>query len=644
MKKIVTIICFALTFVICTLFMSNVSFATINAIEEVSNANFTNLIVFARFKDEDEFINDVYNNESVKNLYDNTYSNCDYSVKDYFYSVSNGNLRINNLYLFDNNHSLQLEHTRGYYSAYDEFDNPEGYQTTREKNLRNYDLKVDWTTAITNAINSGAVPTSISGDTKYSISELDKNKDGIFDALTIIYKNTTQNISVGWSDPLWNYQDFYNGIEITENGKKYTSGDYLQLTFSSNRDDLINVDNNGTKYLPQGAIIHESSHILGLKDLYKSSAQNPVGFMSVMGKHTTNVAQYMSIKEREVMGWLNESQIKSVSQNGSYTLDVISSNIETNKALGYKVNLKDIDKTVYFEYRNFENGQNKYDSKEGQNIKSGLVCYLMDNSVRVPNNLASDGKNWVYQVISYGTSATMNDSAVAQNESLDITSTLRVSVASITDTQLTFSISGDELKDNEHIHSLQKFVRVEPTCISDGNIEYYYCSLCDKFFSDEDANKEIEEQNIILPKHNHTIVVLPYVAPTCTTYGLTEGKKCSECNTVFVQQAQIEKLQHQSSDWIIDVEPTITSQGKKHKECVVCHTKLEETTIDKLQDPNKDDNKDNDNNNTNNDNKNNQQKSENNFVIYILIIIAICVVVLPLGGLIISKIKINRRK
>ena len=635
-------------FLCCTTFVCNNSLLSANA-EVIENPNFTNLIVFARFRDEEEFIDDVYRDISVKNLYDNTYSNCEYSVKDYYYFVSNGKLKVQNLFLFDNGKSLQLEHTRGYYAEYDKYNNQDGYTTTKEKNLRNYDLKTDWTTAIANAINNGAVPTSVDGKVKYELSELDKNYDGLFDALTIVYKNTTQNISVGWSDPLWNYQDFYNGVEITANGKKITSGNYLQLTFSSNSDSAVNVDKNGIKYLPQGTIVHETSHILGLKDLYKSSTQNPVGFMSVMGKHTTNVAQYMSIKEREVMGWLDDNQIINITQNGDYTLDVISSKIPTNQILGYKINLTDINKTLYLEYRNFENGQNKFDCKEGQNIKSGLVCYLMDNSVKFPNNLNCSGTNWVYRVVSNGTSSTMNDCAVAQNESLDITSALKVSVKSVTDDKLSFSVSGDALKDNEHTHNLKKIERVEPTCRSDGNIEYYYCSLCGKYFLDKNANNEITIQSTILPKHDHTIVILPYVAPTCTSYGLSEGQKCGECNEIIIPQQQIEKLPHQSSDWIIDIEATTTSQGKAHKECVVCHTILEEKNIDKLTPPAKDDGDkpstgNDDNNKPNDNNKNNQQNNEDNIFVYIFIAIAVCVVVIPISGLIIAKIKINKRK
>lgn len=50
----------------------------------------------------------------------------------------------------------------------------------------------------------------------------------------------------------------------------------------------------------------------------------------------------------------------------------------------------------------------------------------------------------------------------------------------------------------------------------------------------------------------------------------TDGKKCSECNTVLTEQKEIDKLPHSPSDWITDKTPTENEDGQKHKECVNC--------------------------------------------------------------------------
>ena len=71
-------------------------------------SNFTNLIVFARFLDEDEFIDNSYNGESVRKITDNSYNNADFNVSDYYETASNGKLHMNSVYLFDKGGSIQL--------------------------------------------------------------------------------------------------------------------------------------------------------------------------------------------------------------------------------------------------------------------------------------------------------------------------------------------------------------------------------------------------------------------------------------------------------------------------------------------------------------------------------------------------------
>jgi len=126
-----------------------------------------------------------------------------------------------------------LSHPRGYYAEYSD-ENPEGYTDNGEKSQRMYELKTDWSEAINRAILAGNVITNYDGTKKYNFSELDKNNDGVIDAITIIYKNTTQSISVGWSSPLWNYKDYADYVKINADGKTITSKNYVQVTNSYN--------------------------------------------------------------------------------------------------------------------------------------------------------------------------------------------------------------------------------------------------------------------------------------------------------------------------------------------------------------------------------------------------------------------------
>lgn len=68
---------------------------------EPCEPGFTNLVIFAKFADESEFINNVYAGASVYDILDNTYNKSTYSAADYFKTVSGGKMNMQTLYLLD---------------------------------------------------------------------------------------------------------------------------------------------------------------------------------------------------------------------------------------------------------------------------------------------------------------------------------------------------------------------------------------------------------------------------------------------------------------------------------------------------------------------------------------------------------------
>ena len=88
-------------------------------------------------------------------------------------------------------------------------------------------------------------------------------------------------------------------------------------------------------------------------------------------------------------------------------------------------------------------------------------------------------------------------------------------------------------------HNVTKIEAVDSTCAKTGNIEYYKCSRCNKYFSDENCLTEISLSSVTVAKKEHTVVVDAAVAPTPTSDGLTEGSHCSECGTVIVKQKTV---------------------------------------------------------------------------------------------------------
>lgn len=73
---------------------------------------------------------------------------------------------------------------------------------------------------------------------------------------------------------------------------------------------------------------------------------------------------------------------------------------------------------------------------------------------------------------------------------------------------------------------------VEPTCTKTGLTEGKHCSVC---------NAVLVEQKVVKAK-GHTEVIDKAVAPTCTKTGLTEGKHCSACGEVLVEQKVVPAL------------------------------------------------------------------------------------------------------
>ena len=109
---------------------------------------------------------------------------------------------------------------------------------------------------------------------------------------------------------------------------------------------------------------------------------------------------------------------------------------------------------------------------------------------------------------------------------------------------------------------------VASTCTSKGNMSYS-CTVCKTVLSTEE-----------IPMSAHTEVTVPLVASTCTKTGLTEGKKCSVCNTVTVAQKTVTKKAHTNKTSVIKA--TLSKDGKTEIKCTVCGYVSKTTTVYKV--------------------------------------------------------------
>ena len=118
-------------------------------------------------------------------------------------------------------------------------------------------------------------------------------------------------------------------------------------------------------------------------------------------------------------------------------------------------------------------------------------------------------------------------------------------------------------------HQLTHVEAAEPTCEEDGNIEHWYCSRCGKYFADEDAKKELTEDEVIIPATGHTEdtpVIANKKEATCTEDGsYDEVVYCKVCKKELSRKTIVDPaLGHQ---WEVAMRFDETSHWYKCRHC-----------------------------------------------------------------------------
>lgn len=118
-----------------------------------------------------------------------------------------------------------------------------------------------------------------------------------------------------------------------------------------------------------------------------------------------------------------------------------------------------------------------------------------------------------------------------------------------------------------HTHSVVKTEAKPATHMTEGNIEYWYCDGCDKYFSNEAGTKEIALADTVIPKlTEHTADGTGWYSDETNHWNKCEcGEKLNEAAHTF--------------EWVIDKEATAAEVGSKHEECTVCGYQKEAVEI-----------------------------------------------------------------
>ncbi len=144
-----------------------------------------------------------------------------------------------------------------------------------------------------------------------------------------------------------------------------------------------------------------------------------------------------------------------------------------------------------------------------------------------------------------------------------------------------------EIDANAHSYELTVTLR-KPTCTAEGYGKYTceYCegtkydviAMIDHSWGEEQVDDNLNvyqectvcgEKRWLLCEHANQDVISA-VAATCTTTGLTEGKKCTLCGAIIVAQNEVPALGHTWDDGEVTTPATCTENGEKTYTCKDC--------------------------------------------------------------------------
>ncbi|MCR5543504.1 MAG: glycoside hydrolase family 9 protein [Eubacterium sp.] len=112
---------------------------------------------------------------------------------------------------------------------------------------------------------------------------------------------------------------------------------------------------------------------------------------------------------------------------------------------------------------------------------------------------------------------------------------------------------GKSEPDPEHEHSLNHHSAQAASCNKEGNIEYWYCTECKKFFSDAAAENEISYEDTIIEMTPHTPGDVEYSWKDDYSKA-TASIKCKKCGETLETETV--------SSTFVETKPTCTANGK----------------------------------------------------------------------------------
>ena len=114
-------------------------------------------------------------------------------------------------------------------------------------------------------------------------------------------------------------------------------------------------------------------------------------------------------------------------------------------------------------------------------------------------------------------------------------------------------------------------------CTEAGKAEYWYCSVCEKYFSDEAGTKETTLADTVIPATGHQLSKTEGKKATCTEAGNTEYWTCNACGKYFSDEAGTNEIRladtvipatgHHYGEYQLTKEATALEEGVRTAYC-----------------------------------------------------------------------------
>ena len=159
---------------------------------------------------------------------------------------------------------------------------------------------------------------------------------------------------------------------------------------------------------------------------------------------------------------------------------------------------------------------------------------------------------------------------------------------------------------------LEHYDAVSPTCTTQGSIEHWKCPECGKLFTDDRAENSVTSVSVAPLGHFMPLVWVDSVDATCQSNGNIGHYRCDRCHKTFSDaegsneiidvtipkldhhepgevlfsndyyhwyqckwcQTEIDKSEHNWSDWVITISATLQTKGEKYHECTICNKRI----------------------------------------------------------------------